>query len=396
MTIRYGIGSGHQIKAVNGDDVLFTRSATPVVVPTGSPTITETTVNDRVETRASDSPYYRNWNLRAEIYRDIAAVLANGEFVSLDPSVATIVDGVLTRVTDGTARVQFVTRAAVWQDSYSVAEVSGTVTVGYEYDAGSLAKHITDSMIALVGSNIAANMPMFSIRNDTTPAYTRYPSCWASSLDLTGVSVWNSLGANTRAGVAITPRHTLHALHYPVTVGTTLRFVTADNSVVTRTVSNVYSVPQSEYYAKDIQIALLDSDLPASITPLRFLPANAADYLPSWGSSTIPAIGTNQFKSALCAPCRLVDTQYGTKYVALVETDTEPYSHVYTPIISGDSGSPVFLVVNATPVLIAHWTFSGMGPAHHLLLTEISTALSTLGGGYSLTTVDLSSFTDYS
>lgn len=395
MTIRYGIGSGHQIKAVNGDDVLFTRSATPIVVPTGTPTITQVTVNDRVETRASGSPYYRNWTLRAEIYRDIASILANGEFVSLDPSVATIVDGVLTRVTDGTARVQFVTRAAVWQDSYSVSEVSGTITVSYEYDVGSLAKHITDSTIALIGSNIAANMPIFSTRDNTTPTYVRNASCWASSLDWTGASVWNSLGANTRAGVAITPRHTLHALHYPVTIGTTLRFVAADNSVVTRTVSNVYSVPQSETYAKDIQIALLDSDLPASITPLKFLPANAADYLPSWSGSTIPAIGTNQFKAALCAPCRLVDTQYGTKYAALVETDTEPYSHVYTPIISGDSGCPVFVAVNNTPVLIAHWTFAGMGPAHHLLLTEIATALTTLGGGHTLSTVDLSSFTSY-
>jgi hypothetical protein len=394
MAIRYGIGP--RIKSVNASDVLFTRSATPIVVITGSPTITETTVLDRIETRASGAPYYRNWNIRAEIYRDVGSTLASGEFISLDPSVADFVGTVLTRVSNGTARVQFVTLAGIWQDSCDVSDLSGEVTVSYEYSAGSLAKHITDSTIALVGSNVAANMPLFSTRDNTTPTYTRNTNCWAAPIDLTGASVWNSLGAQTRAGTAITPRHTLHALHYPVTIGTTLRFVAADNSVVTRTVSNVYSVPQSEGYAKDIQIALLDSDLPASITPFKFLPANAADYLPYWSSSTIPAIGTNQFKSTLCAPCRLVDTQYGTKYSALVETDTAPFSHVYTPIISGDSGCPAFLVVNSTPVLIAHWTFAGMGPAHHLLLTEIAAAITVLGGGHTLSTVDLSSFTDYS
>lgn len=58
-------------------------------------------------------------------------------------------------------------------------------------------------------------------------------------------------------------------------------------------------------------------------------------------------------------------------------------------------GSPAFVVINGALVMVCHWTFAGQGAAHHLMLTEIGDAMTSLGGGYSPQTIDLSSFTDY-
>ncbi len=302
----------------------------------------------------------------------------------------------LSRVSDGNCRVQgdsWLKRSIINCDMTRINEHTYTTLDGYA--AGSLARHIVDQTTALIGSHTADDMPIYSVQNHTGATYTRNTSCWVYPLNLTAISPWNSRGGQTRGGVAITPRHVLVAKHYPLAVSDTVRFVTAGNVVVDRTVDAIYNVPETVAYSKDVQIVRLDSDLPASITPVKFLPANAYEYLPSWDAWPLPLIYTNQSERMACAPSK-ISHQSAADYVASIVTTEPPYGVMYEQVIVGDSGSPTFVVINGTPVLICHWTFAGMGAAHHMMLTEIAATLTTLGGGHTLSTVDLSSFTDYS
>lgn len=298
----------------------------------------------------------------------------------------------LTRVSNGTCRVKadsFLKTSIVTCD---MTRINGNV---YDelvnYVSGSLARHIVDSMTALIGDKTSTAKPVYSVQDHVTPTYTRNANCWAASLNLTAISPWNSRGSNTRAGVAITPRHTIQADHYPLAVSDTIRFIAADNTVVTRTVSAVQSIGRT-----DIQIALLDSDLPASITPMKFAPANLYDYLPSLESFSVPFMATDYeekiFVKENCSTCWSDASLYGS----FRTSKTDPFNRMAEAIIGGDSGNPVCMVVNGEPVVLAHWYGVDYGPLYHQFLSSgIAPALSLLGGGHSLSTVDLSGFTSY-
>ena len=75
-----------------------------------------------------------------------------------------------------------------------------------------------------------------------------------------------------------------HANHYTIPNGSTIRFVAKDGAVYTRTVVNSVQVGES-----DIQIGVLDSDLPASIKWYKLLPQNWRDYMVK-SETGIPAL----------------------------------------------------------------------------------------------------------
>jgi hypothetical protein len=70
----------------------------------------------------------------------------------------------------------------------------------------------------------------------------------------------------------------------------------------------------------------------------------------------------------------------------------------YETIIDGDSGNPAFLIIDDELVIITVWTFAGAGAGTSIAYHKdaINTMMATLGGGYSLTEIDLSGFTDFS
>lgn len=254
-----------------------------------------------------------------------------------------------------------------------------------EFVSGSLARNMADSMAAMASGKDATTKPIFSVQDHGNAVYVRNNNCWISILNMSAVSPWNSLGGVTRAGVAITPCHTLHARHYPVTVGTTIRFITMDNVVVDKMVESTISIDNT-----DISIAKLNADLPASIVPVKLMPSNESDWLPSSASWDLPILATDAQEHALTKDHywtntpNLVSAKNSTTWPLLTET-----------IIAGDSGNPIFFVINNTPVVISHWSTSYQGSRYSYYLTEIAAALTTLGGGHTLSTVDLSSFTSY-
>lgn len=350
-------------------------------------TVADTTDDANIITTTADysDPYYG-----INTFGNVAGV----ELTALDAT-GVISGNRLSRVSNGTCRVRIEHPLQTNLYTLDMTRINDNVYSTLDsYVSGSLAKHISDGVSALIAGKTSADMPLFTTQNHASSIYVRNTSCWVVSLDLTAVSPWNSLGGAFRAGVAISLRHVLLANHYPVQVGTVLRFITASNVVVERTVTSIYSVPESPTYSKDVQIAKLDSDLPGTITPVKFLPANAYDYLPTWKTWKIPLIATNQLERMQCMLCNAF-TVSPVDFIGGWVTTESPYATMYERVISGDSGSPAFFVINGEPVLICHWTYAGQGATHHLMLTEISAAMTSLGGGYTAQTVDLSSFTSY-
>ena len=256
-----------------------------------------------------------------------------------------------------------------------------------------LSHHCEAAVNSRISGATTAMLPIFQNFNASHASgnYTRNPNCWAYDLSqkLTCVSPWNSRQGHLRAGTALTPRHIGLARHYDYGAGTTVRFVTADNQTITRTVTHRVRHP-----IVDITICLLDSDLPSSITPCKVLPQNFGDYFPT-GPRWVAALCLDQEEKALVTDL----SRFGN--VAQFRYPNLPYEQIlYEDKIAGDSSNPAFLIINDELVCLCFWTWGGWGAGRFLTayLDDINQMISDLDSaagistGYTLETADLSSF----
>ena len=253
----------------------------------------------------------------------------------------------------------------------------------------------------------------------TRPTYVRNVDCWAYGLDLTAISPWNSGGGfGIRGGTLISPRHIIFAAHWAdiFSVDETLEFVTQDNDVITRTISarSLYPTYATLSYP-DIGVALLDEDVPSSITFVKVLPDDWEDYFP------VPAVppGYSIFESydvlrMLRIPLLITDqeekalvlntTTFGDRYL-YPAPPAEPQATIYweapgddarllyyEAIVGGDSSSPVCMIINDELVLLATVGASSSGSSCTHFKDGINTLMTDLGGDYQLTEIDLSGF----
>jgi hypothetical protein len=276
-----------------------------------------------------------------------------------------------------------------------VSKTTGAVSTIFDgYVVDSLAKEVSDAVDTRIDDlNATTAKPIYTTQNHTTSTYVRNTNCWVADLDLTPISPWNSTGGNTRAGVLISPRHILFAAHYQINNGATIRFVDNNNNVVTRTLINKLTHPDYSPYYPDIAIGLLDSDVPASIGFVKILPQNWANYLPSLAyNRRLPCLVLDQEEKALISELSYLGTSAG-----FFAPSNQIRLNFYENIIVGDSGDPAFLIINDELVIITIWTYGGAGSGTSISYHKeaINTMMTTLGGGYSLTEIDLSSFTNF-
>ncbi|MGE9267636.1 MAG: Ig-like domain-containing protein [Verrucomicrobiales bacterium] len=365
-------------------------SATPVLRVTGGTTTTGTTL-DRSEQVTSSATTVTDYQLAVTRTGDQSEAIS---YTSSAPSVATVsTGGLVSRVSAGKTTIEVQhgpvqVNVPLWLTTATDSSEVRTYTSGV---AGS-ARAATESELddALDATDPATDIRLYSAQDHATPAYTRNASNWATAagIDLTSVSPWNSTGGNKRAGVAITPRHIVFAKHYQIGTGATVRFITADNTVVERTLTAKESLADT-----DLTIGLLDSDLPATITPCKVLPADWEDYFPT-GLEHLPALCLDQEEKALVTDCGYTNGNL----VMRVPTDATRLSY-YEPKITGDSGNPAFLLLGGEAVLLTTWWFGGAGSGPFLpsYRTEIEAAITSLGAnGHSLSDADLSTYTDFS
>jgi hypothetical protein len=273
--------------------------------------------------------------------------------------------------------------------------------------AGSARKALSDPMdTALSGANPATQQKVYTSQDHVTPAYVRNTSFFLQSTHaeaLTCASPWNSRQVGNRAGTAITARHAVLANHYPLIAGDTLRFIASDNTVITRTVVQAARIFINGE-GTDAWMILFDSDLPASITPCKIFPDGYETYLPAGATTaaaaTLPLLAMDFSENGIALD--LIRESVSSLPTMIFGTPTLPDRLAfYDPIISGDSGNPIFAVIGSELWLLSTFFGAGAGPFYGGLVSELNamiTTLDTLQGdltGHTVTVGDLSSYTAY-
>jgi hypothetical protein len=146
----------------------------------------------------------------------------------------------------------------------------------------------------------------------------------------------------------------------------------------------------------DTRIGVLDSDVPETVTFAKVLPDNWIDYIPSIAFA-VPTLYTDQQEKALVSH---LDKDLSASLIWFsvpAETYTSRLA-LYETVVGGDSGNPIFLIINNELVLLTCWYYGGSGGGPNILTNKaaINAAMTTLGGGYQLTEIDLSEFPIYS
>ena len=239
----------------------------------------------------------------------------------------------------------------------------------------------------IVGADPATQKELYTTQNHSSSSYVRNANFWLDSHKqaLTCISPYNSHENNKRAGVALTPRHVICATHYKVDVGSTIRFVTATNTVVNRTVVGTESIGSS-----DIEIQILDSDLPSTITPCKVLPSDYTNYL-----STVrymPFLALDQEEKGLVGEIGQEPSTAATwnRYPQR-QSSTAQRKSFGEELIGGDSGNPMFFVTKTQLWLFSTAQIPYQGPLLSEYISEINTAINTLdtaqgiSSGYTLT-----------
>lgn len=337
--------------------------------------------------------YHINIQYQEPGYSDSIFFHSNNSGVLLSPNNLGLASG----VNSGVAVLTAFSNGYFSTASVVVSANIGVASSGFNgYTSGSLAKNSSNAIDYRISGVVASNSTkaIFSTQNHSTATYIRNTGCWVTGVDLTCVSPWNSYASHRMAGTLISPRHIIFAAHFQIGNGSTIRFVDQNNNVITRTMTNKLTHPLYTPYYPDITIGVLDSDVPASISYAKILPQNWSNYLPSLQLQyTVPCLYIDQEEKALIS-----EVYYLSDFAEFDSPDTSARLAFFENLISGDSGSPAFMIINNQLVILTVITFGGSGRGTSILAHKnaINSMMASLGGGYSLSEIDLSGFTYFS
>jgi hypothetical protein len=269
---------------------------------------------------------------------------------------------------------------------------------------GSLHADTFDAMYALASAS-GASTNVFT----SADPWTRNPAVWTGDIDLTCVAASNSWSQNYGSGVAITPQHFAMSKHWPgvTAIGHTFTWIDNDNVAHTRTVTDV----RTNTGHSDAAIGLLDSPLPASITPASLFDVaqydklNAPwcavtmtngppDYGFAWIGPTSGLFGMKFSRNRRVSPSFMVMPDAGASAVAMGPDTTMP---LFSRVQGGDSGQPSLAYVAGTTVLVTTFHSYNTGPQYAACVAEIEAAMADMGGSIygTVSLVDLSAWPNY-
>lgn len=247
---------------------------------------------------------------------------------------------------------------------------------------------------------IAAGGPLeiYSTLDHTATNYARSSTCWARSVDLSPVAVFNSSMTWTASkseigALLITPQHFISCAHSPITTGE-IRFVTPAGVVVSRTVTDYRRDTTS-----DLHLGKLDAAI-TNIRPALMLPASWRSLVTTTAAgwpelASVPIIAFNQTAQAHTAALNLCNDSGVASFgfgaftggaAAPFPTITNRLS-LYLLATNGDSGNALCLVQSNRLVAFSHFWTAGTGPQYGLSSNRgwIETNLAALGGATNLT-----------
>jgi len=362
--------------------------------------VLETSVQDRNVTRSVGDTLITDYAVNVEY---LVPDFAFDSPINVESQDETILLPPESLIAQGVSPGRTILKATAPGGEFAATHVTVRVTSGSVSDAfksyvqGSAARNVADAIDLRIADKDASSKPIFSTQNHSAGVYVRNAACWAADLDLTCISPWNSTGGSQRAGTLISPRHVLFCEHlnFHPNPGASIRFVAADNTVTTRTITALETHPDYSPYYPDITIGVLDSDVPNTISFARILPGNWPRHFPSLaqGLAALPALALDQEEKALIS-----ELSSSSNLFNIFVAPTDPKRAIFFErIVTGDSGNPAFLIINDQLVVLNTWTYGGAGTGTNLVPHKdaINTMMTSLGGGYQLTEVDLGDFPSY-
>ncbi|MFA6459400.1 MAG: peptidoglycan-binding domain-containing protein [Candidatus Paceibacterota bacterium] len=227
--------------------------------------------------------------------------------------------------------------------------------------------------------------------SSTIDRWARNASSWTkrgTPIDFTGVAGWNDQSGLRGAATLITRRHYVTADHLSFPVGAKVTFFTSSGAPVTRTVTDFKRIGTT-----DIHVGQLDSDVPSSIVSYPIMSyGNMESQLQSTYFQkfpNVPILIFNQYRETLIYELDRISS-YDIGFVA----PSGVRGNFYKSLITGDSGQPIFLVINGQAVLISTNYTPFSGPTLGAHISEINQAIVSMGAaGYSARVFDSSVFT---
>jgi hypothetical protein len=294
-----------------------------------------------------------------------------------------------TFVTPGTATLSVITPGYTYSRAVTITSSTSVLsrTQTFPSVTSSLRAHL-ETQTDTRANSYAAITERALVYADTTPGvvYERNANCWLSGVDLTPVSVWSD--AATGVATLVSPRHFIAAAHYGFSTGDVIHWVKADDTLVSGTVADVANISGT-----DIQVGVLTGDVGAGIDFCRVLPDAWAVKLPTLATYGVPGVIIHSGRAAYTRDL----PPLGSYISATAPTAPAVRVSNYMPAVGGDSGSPMGLLISDKLVLVCclYGGGAGSGPGVQANRAAINAAMTTLGGGYSLTDVDLSSYTTF-
>jgi hypothetical protein len=220
-----------------------------------------------------------------------------------------------------------------------------------------------------------------SSTDPVNPVFIRSTTCWAKNIDTSPISPWNNGGGYPApehaggfggTGTLISPRHIVYCNHFQIKVGKKLIFVDMNNNCYIRTLSNSLQVGST-----DIQIGLLDSDLPSSVSFCKVASFDLTSITDT--NNRVAALYLDQERKAL------VGDYFNSDSAGSLNISTNSQrANFYELPIGGDSACPINFVYNNKIILLFLFTSTFDGESIPYNIAAINSVMTTLGGGYTL------------
>lgn len=228
-------------------------------------------------------------------------------------------------------------------------------------DSIDLKTHTTNQISDRTALSVAAtDKNIFSTKvNSLTTPWVRNTSLWSnkiSPVDFTGVAAYVYNASNptyfpsSRIGTLISPRHFLAASHWPPHPGEQLSFIDTNGNQVIRTITAYQSI------GNDITVGILDADVPDTIT---YYPLVALDTLTENLQKVenevlnVPIVTFNQTPRLNVRNVTTLNHNNNSNQIVNNQYTSGIFADYSQTVIGGDSGSPHFILIDGTPILVS-------------------------------------------
>ncbi len=256
----------------------------------------------------------------------------------------------------------------------------------------------------LLGKSATNSLCLFEnyFENGTNGVFQTNANFWASDVDFSGISVWNSSNLhNERAGALVSPQHLLMANHwYPSSTNEILYFRGKSGVMYSRVPIRWQRVSVSSMLSTypDTVVILLNEPLNTNdVSVISVFSTNLLSKVRD--GYAVPFLYLNRKKEALIKEVRsltLGGDVLAWHHISFMRPTVIGRQTFVTDVlgIPGDSSSPSFILIGNKPVLFGIHSRTTSDAPVFLFTYQIQQAMDSLKSGESLLIEDVSMFPD--